>query len=79
MGEIVVFSESGMAMVDNFPNKTKIGFILEPRAINSTSYSYVMNKEVHDKFEMILTYDKELLEFDPTVFKFYPFVARVIN
>jgi hypothetical protein len=66
--EIVFITDSLMLSASNI-NGRKIGMLMEPRSINQYIYSMVDN--IKDKFETILTYDKELL-LNSDKFTFYP-------
>ena len=58
---ITVFTEGYMnnPIVDSVVSKTKILWLIEPRAIHPNSYRDVINYE--NKFDYILTYDDDLL------------------
>lgn len=66
--DIVFFTDNSLINSSNF-NCKKIGLLMEPRAINPSIYEWV--KINYDKFDTILTYDKELIEISPNII-FYP-------
>jgi len=72
-GDIVIFSESGMNRVDEFNEKNKILFLLEPPSINNISYAKIKHSEFYNKFDLVLTYNKELIKINPKIFKYYAF------
>jgi len=71
--DVVFFSESGAHQVIKYPNKIKIGMIIEPRVISPGTYINFKNEKIKKNFDLILTYDDELLKSDPEVFKLYTF------
>lgn len=73
VSEVIFFTESGMHKVDEYPNNTKIGIILEPRITSYGIYPSIFQEEFYKKFNIILTHDKDLLKLDSSIFKFYPF------
>lgn len=66
--EPVFITDNSLYQEFNIKNP-KIAWLLEPRSINPNIYEYVKNN--HHKFDIILTYDKELLSIN-NKFKFYP-------
>jgi len=60
--DITVFTDRFIydPIVDFVKTKTKVAWLLEPRAINPNSYNNIINLE--DKFDYILTYDTNLLK-----------------
>lgn len=73
VSDIVFFTESGMEQVNKYPNKINIGIILEPRCISPNPYLYVLDRNIQEKFYIILTHDNDLINSNPNKFKFYPF------
>lgn len=67
--EISFFTDMDLFDVDKSDSKIKIGWLLEPKSIFSYSYDFV--KINYDKFDKILTYDKDLLALNDK-FVFYP-------
>jgi hypothetical protein len=64
--DIVFLTDNSMRLMTN---GKRYGFMMEPRAINSSIYEWV--KSNYSTFDTIFTYDKELLD-TSKVFKFYP-------
>lgn len=58
--EHIVFTDNSLHLVKNFTNKKKYAWLLESPVI--TPYSYDFIKKNHNKFDLIFTFDKELLE-----------------
>jgi len=66
--DLVIFTDNQMMGAHNYTGK-KIGIIMEPRAVNGGPYDWA--KDNFNQLDLILTYDKDLLEISDT-FKFYP-------
>lgn len=64
--DIVFLSDDSMRVNCN---GKRIGFIMEPRAINPSIYEWIKNNNI--SFNSIFTYDKELLD-SSNIFNFYP-------
>lgn len=73
IGDLIVFSESGISRVDEFNEKIKIAFLLEPPPIDGASYSKISKPELYNKFDIVLTFDKNLIKLNPDKFKYYAF------
>ena len=66
--DLVIFTDNQMMSAHNYTGK-KIGIIMEPRAVNGGPYDWA--KDNFNQLDIILTYDKDLLEISDK-FKFYP-------
>ncbi len=55
--DVCFFTDGSMAGVLNSNDKVKVGWLIEPRSINSATYNFI--KQAHNKFDYILTYDSE--------------------
>ena len=66
--EMIIFTDDSMLSYNSFNGK-KIGILMEPKSIKSNIYDWVSNN--YDKFDKILTYDKNLLSISDK-FVFYP-------
>ena len=67
-GELVILTDNCMVSSDNIKGK-KIGMLMEPRAINSHIYKYIVDN--NGSLDKILTYEKDLLDLSDK-FEFYP-------
>lgn len=65
----VVFTDNNINYADQLQCK-RVALIIEPEAIKPDAYSWI--KDNYDKFEKILTFDKDLLAID-NKFVFYPY------
>lgn len=74
--KISFFTDSSLWLVNQSQDEIKIGWLIEPRAINSSTYEFV--KFNHQYFDYILTYDSELLSISDK-FIFYPHGGCWIN
>lgn len=79
IGNVIVITESCFHLVDQCPEKIKIGLIIEPPQISPTTYSDIRNPQLNSKFDYILTYNRQLIEENPEKFKFYGFGGCWIN
>jgi hypothetical protein len=66
--EIVLFTDNSLMNIGRYKGR-KIGWLMEPKSINSTIYEWVKNN--HNSFEYIITYDKELIGLSDNII-FYP-------
>lgn len=73
IGDLIVFSESGIPRVDEFSEKIKAAFLLESPLIDGTSYNNISKPELYNKFDIVLTFDKNLIKLNPDKFKYYAF------
>jgi len=67
--EISFFTDMDLFKVDESDSKIKIAWLIEPKSIFPQSYDFV--KVNYNKFDKILTYDKDLLALN-NKFVFYP-------
>jgi len=67
--ELAIFTDLRLKEVEDFKVKIKIALILEPRSYKPEIYEYISSH--YDKFDHILTYDKDLLKIN-SKFLFYP-------
>jgi hypothetical protein len=67
--EIIFFTDNSMYNVDKIKNCKKIGMLMEPKAINFNIYDWISKN--HNKFDLILTYDKALINNFDNI-EFYP-------
>lgn len=67
--KVCFFTDGSMAQVFNSNDTIKVGWLIEPRAINSSSYEFA--ERAINSFEYILTYDTDLLS-KSDKFLFYP-------
>jgi len=65
---ITVFADKDIIHVDNVQSKYKICWLLEPKLFEPWAYEYI--KQIENKFDIILTYDRELLNRNPNLYKF---------
>ncbi len=74
---ITIFTDNFInhPMVDEVKTKTKIFWLIEPRAVNPSGYDII--KTVEDKFDYILTYDTELLDRGSKYIKYVVAQSRV--
>lgn len=76
-GEVVnntcFFTDNHLHEVERVKNvKRKVAWLIEPRAINPGMYEWIQNN--HDKFDYVLTFDRELLRKDLSgTYLFYPY------
>jgi hypothetical protein len=56
----LVFTDKTLSQVDNFHNKKKYAWLLESPEITPFAYNFI--KENYNKFDLIFTFSKELLE-----------------
>ena len=73
VSDLIVFSESGISSVDNYNEEIKVAFLLESPLIDKKSYINISNPEIYNKFDMVLTFDRNLIKINPDKFKYYPF------
>lgn len=73
INDLVVFSEDMLSTVHNYREKTKVGFIIESPSSNNTPYSYISNPINYNRFDMILTFNNDLIKLNPDKFKFFAF------
>jgi hypothetical protein len=71
INDMVVITESCFHLVDQFTEKIKIAWLIEPKSINAASYSWILANR--HKFTYILTHNEDLVKIDEKQFKFYPF------
>lgn len=57
---VCFFTDSNIGNVSTSNDKVKVAWLIEPRAINPTTYNLIVEKE--DLFDYILTYDSTLLK-----------------
>ena len=74
---ITVFTDNyiGHEVIDRVKCKTKVAWLLEPRAIDSRTYGIIT--DIEDKFDYILTYDTELLNRSDKYVKYVVAQSRV--
>ena len=70
--KICVLTENSFWTIDSINCDCKVGLILEPPSISPESYDWIRHPENYQKFQYILTHNKELLLIDDR-FKYYPF------
>ncbi|MFZ9740372.1 MAG: hypothetical protein ACO3CQ_00580 [Candidatus Nanopelagicaceae bacterium] len=68
--DFLVFTDASVTLSDQFKNKKKYAWLLESPEIMPEEYLYVKNN--YDKFDIIFTFDKELLSISEK-FKLIPF------
>ncbi len=73
INDLVVFSEDMFSKVDEYSEKIKVGFIIESPLSNNKPYAYIAEPEHYNKFDMILTFNNDLIKINPDKFKFFPF------
>jgi len=73
--ELLIITDFSLDKVDKY-NGIKVGMLVEPRAINPSGYKFI--KYNNNKFNKVLTYDKELIETYDNV-EFYPHGGCWIN
>ena len=56
----LVFTDYSLSQVDNFSNKKKYAWLLESPEITPFAYNFI--KENYEKFDLIFTFDEELLK-----------------
>ncbi|HYE69278.1 MAG TPA: hypothetical protein VEA58_11745 [Anaerovoracaceae bacterium] len=72
INNIIVVTESCFHQVDRYTESFKIALLIEPPLINTESYHWIRQECNYKTFNLILTYNKELLSIDSR-FKWYPF------
>lgn len=74
---VTVFTDNyiGNPIVKQINTKIKVAWLLEPRAIDSRTYSVIV--DVEDDFDYILTYDEELLKRSSKYLKYVVGQSRV--
>lgn len=77
---ITVFTDCCLEEVSNYPaNETlKVAWIIEPYAVNSSIYDYIVQPKNILKFDYIFTHNKELLDLNGK-FKFVPLAGNWIK
>lgn len=68
--EFLVFTDNSIMLSDFYENKRKYAWLVESPEINPTIYEYI--KDNANKFNLVFTFDKELLGISPR-FKIAPF------
>jgi hypothetical protein len=68
--DITVFSDSYIKEVETSNSRVKIAWLIEPPVINSFIYEYA-SKNI-DKFDLIFTFDEDLLKLGDNV-RYYPY------
>jgi hypothetical protein len=71
---LTVYVDESMRNVDFKNSKYNVGFLVEPETVASGLYKWIQSN--HDRFDMILTHHKPLLEINPK-FKYYPVWPRI--
>ncbi len=69
--KISFFTDINLFDVDESDSKIKIGWLMEPKQTFLHSYDFI--KVNYNKFDKILTYDKDLLSLNKDKFVFYPY------
>ena len=73
INDLIMFTEDTIQTVDNYNEKYKVAFLLEAPCKKAAVYNLVKDTNFNSKFDLILTYDKQLIAHNPDKFKFYPF------
>ena len=63
----------GIFVHNNYTEEIKVAFLLESPLIDKQSYINISNPEIYNKFDMVLTFDRNLIKINPDKFKYYPF------
>jgi hypothetical protein len=74
--DFLVFTDNSIMLSDSYDNKRKYAWLVESPEINPNIYEYI--KANSDKFNLVFTFDKELLELS-SKFKIAPFGGCWIN
>lgn len=76
---ITVFTDNSMLtpQVDNVKCKHKVGWLLEPPVVSPEPYDKI--KQVEHKFDYILTYDQNLLNKNPDLYKLCTIGSSRVN
>lgn len=70
---ICFFTDFEMHRVNGCESEKKIAILVEPPAILNSHYDFI--KANHDKFNYVLTYNRELMQINPDKFLYYPMAA----
>jgi len=74
VGDIAVITESCFNDVDSVKEKIKIALIMEPPCIRPDAYVKICKPEFRNKFDYILTHQRDLLSTDPK-FRHYTYAG----
>jgi len=75
---ITVLTDMCLNQADTCYSRIKIAWIIEPRAIAPYVYNAIENPALYNKFDFVMTHDKELLNIDNNKFHFCPLVGHWI-
>lgn len=75
LGDVCFVTESWFDRIDQIPYEHKIALIIEPPAINNKPYEWIRWDENNNKFDYILTHNKEIIRPKGAgqPMKYYPF------
>jgi len=73
INDLVVITEDSFHLIDHFTEKIKIGLIIESPMSNKKSYDFITQPINYNKFDYILTFNKELININPNKFIYYIF------
>lgn len=72
---VSVFVDECIPYVNSITSGKKVAWIIEPPVIKPYPYQWMLNPDIRGLFDLILTYDKNLVDLDPTKIKLLPFGA----
>lgn len=73
INDFIVFTEATLTLVDNYNEKVKVALIMEPPSLKQSVYDYIKNPINYNKFNLIFTFNQDLIKYNPEKFKYYPF------
>lgn len=76
---ITVFVDDCIPLVNAVSSKKKVAWLIEPPVIKSQGYELLKNTSVQNCFDLILTFDENLVKLNPKKIKLLPFGACWIS
>ncbi len=73
IGDVVVVSEDSFHLINHLTEKIKVALIIESPMSNKNVYNFISQPEHYNKFDYILTFNKELIKINPEKFIYYIF------
>jgi len=74
-----VFVDDCIPLVNRVTSKKKVAWLIEPPVIKSEGYELLKNPLVQNCFDLILTFDENLVKSNPEKIKLFPFGACWIS
>lgn len=76
---ITVFVDDCIPLVTKISSKKKVAWLIEPPVIKSQGYELLRNPAIQNYFDLILTFDENLVKSNPEKIKLFPFGACWIS